>query len=492
MKDSTCRFNFFVIVLLWFSFSNNIFGQSVKNKNAISANLVLEEYYGLFKNDFESGEYITSGFKLAYHRNLGKDFLNLEVPLFLGGSRVPIEPLPNNPLGDISAKTLKISFGGLLQVQAFKENRYVIPYLSGGFVMSNIADQGGWHAELPLGIGFDFKLFKKSYLQIRPEYRIGILEKNRDNLNLNIGIKFLLIADKDQAPSIEEDRDQDGVLNEVDKCPDIPGLVYLRGCPDSDSDGIIDQDDLCPTILGLAKFGGCPDSDNDGIPDPNDKCPNEAGPIPNGGCPNVDKDSDGDGILDKVDECKNQPGLPKFNGCPDTDGDGISDNEDGCPREKGPANLGGCPDTDKDGIVDKNDSCPNEAGPKSNRGCPEIIKEVQEAVSLAAKSVQFENNSSIIKTTSFSNLDNVVNLLNQYPDYNVAIGGHTDSVGNEEYNKNLSEKRAKACLEYLVKKGIDRSRMTATGYGENQPISDNSTNEGKEINRRVEFILFKK
>ena len=88
----------------------------------------------------------------------------------------------------------------------------------------------------------------------------------------------------------------------------MPGLVYLRGCPDSDSDGIIDEDDLCPTILGLAKFGGCPDTDNDGIPDPNDKCPNEAGPIPNGGCPNVD--SDGDGVLDNVDECKNSPGLP--------------------------------------------------------------------------------------------------------------------------------------------------------------------------------------
>lgn len=490
MKDSKHLTYFFVIALLLFAVSNKSLAQSVKNKNALSANVVGIDYYGLYQNDFSQGDFMTSGLKIAYHRNLGNDLLNLEVPLFFGGAKVPIDALPNNPLGDISAKTLKVSIGGLFQLQAFKEERFIAPYLSGGFVLTNIADAGGWHAEFPLGVGFDFKISKKSYFQIRPEYRIGIAEEDRNNININVGLKFLLNSTKDKVPSIEEDRDQDGVLNEVDKCPDVPGLVYLRGCPDSDNDGIIDEDDLCPNILGLAKFGGCPDSDNDGIPDPNDKCPNEAGPIPNGGCPNLD--SDGDGVLDNVDECKNLPGLPKNNGCPDSDGDGISDNEDGCPNQKGPAIFGGCPDSDKDGIVDRNDKCPNEAGPKSNKGCPEVVKEVQEAISLAAKNVQFENNSSTIKTISFSDLDDVVNLLIQYPEYNVSIGGHTDSVGNENYNKNLSERRAKACLEYLAKKGIDRGRITATGHGETQPIAENSTSAGKEVNRRVEFILFKR
>ncbi len=492
MKNSKFLFSFFVIVLLSFFITSKCFSQSLKNENALSFNVVGLDYYGLFKNDFSGGDFVTNGLKIGYHRNLGSDLLNLEIPLFFGGAKVPIDPLPNNPLGDISAKTLKFSIGGLVQVQAFRENNFIVPYLSGGFVVTNIVDAGGWHAEFPLGIGFDFKLSKKSYFQIRPEYRFGLAEENRNNLNLNVGIKFLLNSMKDKVPSIEEDRDQDGVLNEVDKCPDIPGLVYLRGCPDSDSDGIIDEDDLCPKVLGLAKFGGCPDSDNDGIPDPNDKCPNEAGPIPNGGCPNVDLDSDGDGVLDKVDECINAPGLPKFNGCPDTDSDGISDNEDGCPNKKGPAIFGGCPDSDKDGIVDKNDDCPNEAGPKSNKGCPEVVKEVQEAVNLAAKNIQFENNSSQIKSISYTDLDNVANLLQQYPEYYVSIGGHTDSVGNKEYNQDLSDQRAKACMDYLVSKGISTSRMSSAGYGETQPISDNSTNAGREINRRVEFVLYKK
>ena len=451
-------------ILLLF-ISNNFLAQSLKNENAISFNVVGLEYYGLLKNDFSGGDHVTSGLKIGYHRNLGSDLLSMEIPLFFGGTKVPINPFPNNPLGDISAKTLKVSIGGLLQLQAFKEDNFVVPYISGGFVITNIADVGGWHIEIPIGLGFDFKLSKKSYFQIRPEYRIGLMEENRNNLNLNVGIKFLLNSMKENVPSIEEDRDQDGVLNEVDKCSDTPGLVYLRGCPDSDSDGIIDEVDLCPTILGLAKFGGCPDSDNDGIPDSNDKCPNEAGPISYGGCPKVDLD---------------------------TDGDGIPDNEDVCPSKKGSSVFGGCPDSDKDGIIDINDNCPNEAGLKSNKGCPAVVREVQEVINLSARNIQFENNSSKIKSILYADLDNIANIMQQYPEYNVLIGGHTDSVGNEEYNRSLSNRRAKNCVNYLVEKGISSSRISADGYGERKPILDNSTNTGREINRRVEFILFVK
>jgi outer membrane protein OmpA-like peptidoglycan-associated protein len=82
--------------------------------------------------------------------------------------------------------------------------------------------------------------------------------------------------------------------------------------------------------------------------------------------------------------------------------------------------------------------------------------------------------------------------MQQYPEYNVLIGGHTDSVGNEEYNRSLSNRRAKNCVNYLVEKGISSSRISADGYGERKPILDNSTNTGREINRRVEFILFVK
>jgi hypothetical protein len=85
------------------------------------------------------------------------------------------------------------------------------------------------------------------------------------------------------------DSDNDGVPDDEDECPNIPGLAATKGCPDSDGDGIPDHLDDCPTIAGLAQFKGCPDSDLDGIPDNKDVCPYEAGPASNNGCPLPEK-----------------------------------------------------------------------------------------------------------------------------------------------------------------------------------------------------------
>jgi uncharacterized protein YnzC (UPF0291/DUF896 family) len=85
------------------------------------------------------------------------------------------------------------------------------------------------------------------------------------------------------------DSDNDGVPDDEDECPNIPGLAATKGCPDSDGDGIPDHLDDCPTIAGLAQFKGCPDSDLDGIPDNKDVCPYEAGPASNNGCPVIEK-----------------------------------------------------------------------------------------------------------------------------------------------------------------------------------------------------------
>jgi len=321
-----------------------------------------------------------------------------------------------------------------------------------------------------------------------------LIDDDRNNLRLNFGFKYFLggIDDPPPPPSVDRDRDKDGVLNVIDNCPDVPGLKALDGCPDTDGDGIADGDDGCPSVAGLAKFNGCPDSDNDGLADANDKCPNEAGPESNAGCPYGD--TDGDGVNDDIDLCKNTPGLAKFNGCPDSDGDGIADNEDDCPRQKGIAAMRGCPDSDKDGVANKDDKCPNVAGPRSNDGCPvkKEVEVVQEAISFAAKNIQFETNSNKIKSASLVDLDNVASILAQYPDYNVSISGHTDSAGNAAYNKALSERRAKACLDYLVGKGVSASRMSSAGYGEEKPIADNATSQGRQMNRRVEFNIFKR
>ena len=111
-------------------------------------------------------------------------------------------------------------------------------------------------------------------------------------------------------------------------------------------------------------------------------------------------------------------------------------------------------------------------------------------MNFAAKNIQFETNSARIKSVSRPVLDEVASILMQYPNYNVSIGGHTDSIGNADFNQRLSEKRAKACLDYLAQKGVSRSRMSSAGYGESQPIANNKYEAGRKQNRRVEFNVF--
>jgi hypothetical protein len=166
------------------------------------------------------------------------------------------------------------------------------------------------------------------------------------------------------------DRDDDGVPDDEDECPNRPGPPSNDGCPgDRDDDGVPDDKDECPNKPGPKSNDGCPDEgdrDDDGIPDDEDACPNKPGPKKFDGCP----DTDGDGIPDNEDACPQDPGPERFDGCPDTDGDGIPDNEDACPQDPGPEQFDGCPDTDGDGLPDNVDECPLEPGPVSNNGCP--------------------------------------------------------------------------------------------------------------------------
>ncbi|WP_422106487.1 OmpA family protein [Winogradskyella sp.] len=267
------------------------------------------------------------------------------------------------------------------------------------------------------------------------------------------------------------------------------GLTFKFGGTDTDGDGIYDQDDACPEEAGLEIFNGCPDSDNDGIQDSKDDCPNEAGLAELNGCP----DSDGDGIADKDDQCPNTAGLASLAGCPDTDGDGIADKDDNCPNEAGPSANNGCPwpDTDGDGILDKDDQCPNEAGEAANNGCPIVnpTQEVIDELNSYARTILFDTGRASFKEETDQVLQAMVAIFKQYPKADFAIEGHTDSVGSKKSNQALSERRANAVRDYLIANGIDADRLTATGYGEDNPIADNKTRAGRKENRRVEVKL---
>ncbi|NVJ89844.1 MAG: OmpA family protein [Flavobacteriaceae bacterium] len=265
------------------------------------------------------------------------------------------------------------------------------------------------------------------------------------------------------------------------------GLVIKFGGKDTDGDGIYDKNDECPEVAGLAEFNGCPDADGDGIKDSDDACPNVAGLAAMNGCP----DSDGDGVADKDDMCPNAKGTKANKGCPDADGDGVVDKDDKCVNTAGPAANGGCPwpDTDGDGVLDKDDKCKNEVGPASNNGCPEpvITKEATEAIQFTAKAILFNTGKSSFKPGVTDQLDEIVKVMNKFPKAKFVIEGHTDSTGSNAINLTISEKRALAVRDYLIKNGVDKSRLEAGGFGEEYPIADNKTRAGRAKNRRVEI-----
>ncbi|OQP47424.1 hypothetical protein A4H97_07975 [Niastella yeongjuensis] len=240
---------------------------------------------------------------------------------------------------------------------------------------------------------------------------------------------------KEVVKEITHDKDNDGIVDEKDECPDVAGEVALAGCPDKDKDGVADKNDKCPDVAGTAKYNGCP------IPD-----------------------TDGDGINDEEDKCPAVAGLAKYNGCP-------------------------IPDTDGDGVNDEEDKCPATPGKPANGGCPEIKQDVVKKVAIAAKAIYYMSGKDIIQKVSYPKLDVVVKVLKADPALQISIEGHTDNTGKPETNLKLSAKRADAVKNYFIKKGIDASRITAQGFGDSKPIAPNKTPQGRAKNRRVELHL---
>ncbi len=234
-----------------------------------------------------------------------------------------------------------------------------------------------------------------------------------------------------------------------------------------------------------------PDADHDGLPDDEDLCPNLPGSLKYHGCPIPD--TDGDGVDDEYDSCKTFAGSIKYHGCPvpDTDGDGVDDEHDSCKTVAGSPKYHGCPipDRDHDGVNDEEDKCPDIAGPVENHGCPPIKLEIRNRVKFVSKNILFATASDKLTTSSFSALDELSDVLKAHPEFYLSIAGHTDNVGKPENNLVLSQKRADAVKNYLVMKGVRESHVSTVGKGESDPITDNQTAEGRASNRRVELKL---
>jgi len=517
----------FLLIILVFTLvtSTNLQAQTSEYKNGLGVRAAIVDYFAPISGKYFQGQNTTFAMEYHYSRFLSKSF-NIHVPFKIGTAKYP----SNDSIVSAGQRFASLDVAAVYKLNndyLLKETSFIAPYLFLG-VGAEYLEKEVDHldVQIPLGIGLNFRLGPEIYLSAQTEYRLGLIKGNNSQEH-SIGLTYLF-GGKGATPKEPkiEDRDGDGISDDQDTCPDVAGLAKFFGCPDTDGDGITDAKDNCPNKPGPANNDGCPfaDKDNDGVMDNVDNCPDEFGPKANKGCPwgdrdsdgvrdNVDKcpdekglasndgcpkveDSDGDGVADNVDKCPTVSGPASNDGCPvvvDTDGDGVADNVDRCPTIKGVASNGGCPaivDTDGDGIADNEDRCPSVAGTIAAKGCPEIKQEEKAVLDLAMRSVQFETGSNVIKSSSYSILDQVADIMQGYPSYSLSISGFTDSVGDEGNNQRLSERRAKACFDYIVLDGVSPTRMSYAGYGEASPIDSNDTKEGRARNRRVEFTIF--
>jgi len=183
-------------------------------------------------------------------------------------------------------------------------------------------------------------------------------------------------------------------------------------------------------------------------------------PPPPAPAPYVEPDTDGDGVIDKLDQCPDTPA-------------GVKVDEVGCPL-----------DTDKDGVYDYLDKCPDTPIELKvdKDGCPMKV-----TINL---NVLFDFDKSDVKPKYHDEIKRVADYMNAYPWEKATLEGHTDSKGTDAYNEKLSQRRVDAIKKYLVEKfGISADRLKAVGYGESKPIATNDTDEGRQLNRRVQAVM---
>ena len=342
------------------------------------------------------------------------------------------QPLPGKPDDGYERFLLQVEANA--QFKMVSDKFWFQPFLSGGFGAQKYYVYYG--AYIPLGVGLNINFFNEGRLFINSTYRVPITTGTSNyHFMYAFGVSGRLTKKKEPAvippppPPLPRDSDNDGIVDDNDKCPTVAGVAKYQGCPvpDTDKDGINDDNDKCPTVAGLAKYEGCP------VPD-----------------------TDKDGINDEDDKCPNNPGVARYQGCP-------------------------VPDTDGDKVNDEEDKCPKVAGPADNFGCP--------VIGIKSYEIVFKTGSAVLLSKGKPVLDTVVAYLKRNPDVEVTIDGHTDNTGSDKVNNPLSLKRAEATKKYLVSKGINADRMMTAGFGSSQPVADNKTAEGRAKNRRIEIKI---
>jgi outer membrane protein OmpA-like peptidoglycan-associated protein len=351
----------------------------------------------------------------------------------------------------------------------------------------------GWTGYIPLGLGLQIALNDRFSFETSAGYNrsftdnLKAVELDRKDafwsflfgVSTGIGEGENADSDGDGLTNKEEaqlgtdphnkDTDGDGLLDgtEVNKYRSNPLKV------DSDGDGLSDYDEVM-------KYGTDPnkaDTDGDGLNDGDELLKYKTDPLK--------ADTDGDGLNDGDEILKYKTDPLKT----DTDGDGLSDGDEVLKYKTDPLKVDTDGGTVSDGQEVKNGTNPLDPSDDIPKPKETLKSEVGKAIVL--EGIVFKTGSAEITPESESILVKAYNTLAENKEIQVEIDGFTDNVGKRAANLTLSLKRADAVKADLVKRGIVESRITTKGFGPDRPIASNATKEGKQKNRRIEFLRTK-
>ena len=417
-------------ITLFLFLNTSLFSQNNENQWIISAGYSAVDLYPssaeVGRPYYPQGKIFEDFFNVSDHWNFGGPTISIS-KLISKSFYLGIE-MSINDIKKIEGQQ-KIDFpyysGEVFVRKTFNNKKRLRPFVKSGFGISGI-DRGLFGDSIPFSQYFSKTLSPSFGAQFRITNHIGI-----------------------------------EISSSFNKAIDKKGITHLRhnaslyiglGDTDKDGDGIINRKDKCPKIPGLPEFNGCPDADSDGIPDPEDKCPEVFGEKAENGCPKVNE---------------------------------LSEEHEMTVNENKEIQIGTESSTFTDNISNmSNQSSDEKADILQEENISKIkIPDDQMLIYFPA------NSSKVLGKTTIKKLKNVVSTLLNQMDLKVLLEGHSSNDGDFTINLNLSQQRANIVKNFFIGEGVESNRISVKSLGEDEPIFDNNTSQGRTLNRCVLIII---
>ena len=420
----------YYIIISFLLFNTSLFSQNNENQWIFSVGYSAVDLYPSGAKEgkpyYPQGKVFEDFFNVSDHWNFGGPTISVS-KLISKSFYLGIE-MSINDIKKIEGQD-KIDFpyysGEVFLRKTFNNKKKLRPFVKSGFGISGI-DRGLFGDSIPFSQYFS-KTFSPSF---------GVQFRLTDHIGFEISSSF-------------------------NKAIDKKGITHLRhnaslyiglGDTDKDGDGIINRKDKCPKIPGLPEFNGCPDADNDGIPDPEDKCPEVFGEKADNGCPEVKELSE---ELEMM----------------------VNGNKE--------SQIGTVSSTFTDNISNMSQQS---SDVKADITQEENISRIK--IPDDQMLIYFPANSSrVLGKKTIKKLKNVVGILLNEMDLKVLLEGHSSNDGDFPINLNLSQQRANIVRDFLIEEGIESNRISVKALGEDEPIFDNNTSQGRVLNRCVLIII---